>query len=86
MFFGQDPGDVVVGGAGMDDQRQAGLARRLDMDAQAGLLHRGAVGGVVVVKPGLADADEFRMRGQGDQVVDGGRRASAADIGWVPAA
>jgi hypothetical protein len=51
VFLAQDARHVVVGVAGMDDQRQPGPARRLDMDAQAFLLHGGAVGGVVVVQP-----------------------------------
>ena len=58
----------------MDDERQAGPARGLDMDAQAFLLHGLGVGGVVVVEPGLADADEFRVRGQRHQLVDRGHR------------
>jgi hypothetical protein len=58
----------------MDDERQARLARGRDVDAQALLLHPGAVGGVVVVEPAFADADEFRMLGQGDQLVDRGQR------------
>ena len=44
MFLGQDAGHVVIGVAGMDDQRQAGAARRLDMDAQAVLLRPGRFG------------------------------------------
>jgi hypothetical protein len=72
VFLGQDAGHVLIGVAGMDDERQARLARGRDVDAQALLLHLGAVGGVVVVEPAFADADEFRVLGQGDQLVDGG--------------
>ena len=73
MFLGEDAGHVLVGVAGMDDQRQAGFARGGDMDAQAVLLHRLAVGGVVIIQPGFADADEFGMRGQADQFIDAGQ-------------
>jgi hypothetical protein len=36
IAFGQDTLHVLIGGAGMDDQRQAGFLRRLDMQAQRG--------------------------------------------------
>jgi hypothetical protein len=51
-------------------KRQAGLARRRDVEAQAFLLGGGAFGGVVIVEPGLADADHLWMRGEGDQLLD----------------
>jgi hypothetical protein len=35
VFVGQDAGHVLIGVAGMDDQRQAGATRGLDMEAQA---------------------------------------------------
>ena len=60
MFFGQNPRHVLVGIAGMDDERQAGLARCLDMQAQAFLLNIGRLAGVVVIQPGFADADQAR--------------------------
>ena len=53
--------DVGVGVAGVDDQRQGGAARGLDVDAQALGLQRLGLGAVVVVEAGLADADELRM-------------------------
>ena len=68
---GQDFRDIVIGVAGMDDERQPGLARRRDMADEALALHitRGVV--VVVVEPGLADGDHLRLRGDGDEI--GGR-------------
>ena len=58
-----------VGIAGVDDQRQAGLARRRDMGAEAlGLLVARAVL-VVEVEPGLADADDLGMARRLDQAV-----------------
>ena len=65
-----DPGHVVVGVAGVDDERQAGGARGLDVDAETFLLHCLRLGGVVVVEPGFPDAHELRMRGEGDEVLD----------------
>ncbi len=73
-FLGQDCRHVVIGVAGVDDQRQAGLARGLDVDAQALLLHGLALGGVVVVEAGFADADELRVAGEGDKLVHRGQR------------
>ena len=64
----------LVGIARMDDQRQAGLARRGDVGAEAlGLLVARAVL-VVEVEAGLADADDLGMARRLDQAV---RRASA---------
>ena len=74
MFLRQDRGHVCIGGTGMDDQGQAGLARGLDMQAQAALLDRRAVGGIVIVKAGFADADEFGVLRQGDQFGHPGQR------------
>ena len=56
----------------MDDQRQAGFLRGLDMQAQRGFLHLGALGGVVIVEPGFTDAHEFRMLSQRHQLVHRG--------------
>jgi len=68
-FLGEDARHVLIRRAGMDDQRQSGLLRRRDMDAQAFLLHLRGLGGVVIIEAGLADADEFRMRRQRDKIV-----------------
>ena len=60
-FLGQDAGRVVVGVAGVDDQRQAGLARRLDVLAENVLLDVARAVFVEIVEAGLADADDLRM-------------------------
>ncbi|EKD61213.1 MAG: hypothetical protein ACD_54C00345G0002 [uncultured bacterium] len=52
---------IFIGGAGMDDQRQPSFLRRFDVHPQANLLNLGAFGGVVVIQPGFANADEFRV-------------------------
>ena len=65
----EDVAGLAVGVAGVDDQRQAGLARRRDMGAEAlGLLGARAVL-VVEVEPGLADADDLGMARRLDQAV-----------------
>jgi hypothetical protein len=66
--FGQDRLHVRICVAGMDDQRQAGFLRGLDMDAEAGLLDGFRIRRVVVVEAGLADADKARVAGEGRQV------------------
>jgi hypothetical protein len=86
VFLGQDAGHVVIRVAGMDDERQACLARGGDVDAQALLLHLCAVGGVVIVQPAFADADEFRMLARATNSSTVAIGSSAALIGWVPAA
>ena len=69
VFLLEDVAGLAVGVAGMDDQRQAGLARRRDMGAEAlGLLGARAVL-VVEVEPGLADADDLGMARGLDQAV-----------------
>ena len=62
---------VVVGLARMDDQRQAGLARRRDVGAEALLLRVARAVVVVIVEPGLADRHHLRMPRARDQI---GRR------------
>ena len=59
IFFAQNARHIVIRITGMDDQGQAGLARRCNMDAQGSLLFGGTFGGVVVIKPGLTDADKL---------------------------
>ena len=68
-----DDSGVLVGGAGMNDQRQPGFPRGGNVNAQRRFLHIRAFGGIVVIQPGLADADEFRMRGKGHQLVNAGQ-------------
>ncbi len=72
--FCEDCFDVFIGVAGMDDQRELGLLRGLDVEAERGFLHLGRRGRVVVVEAGLADADEFGVAGEGDQGFHGDDR------------
>ncbi len=60
----QDRGGVVLRLAGMDDDRQAELARKRDLAAEHALgdVGRGVI--VVVVEAGLADPDAFGMLGE----------------------
>ncbi len=60
-FFRQNARHVGVGFAGMDHQRQAGLARRSDVLAEALFLRVARAFVVVIVEPGFADGDDFRM-------------------------
>ena len=59
--LGQDPLHVLIRCPRVDDQRQSSFLRRLDMHPQRPLLRLGAVGRVVIIKAGLADAHHFRM-------------------------
>ncbi len=63
----QDRRHVGVGVARMDDQRQAGLARRRDVGAEHAVGHVARRRVVVVVEPRLADADAFRVARQRHQ-------------------
>ena len=74
VFLGQNTRHVVIGCAGVNDQRQAGALGRLDMDAQGLLLHFCAVGGIVIVQSGFTDAHEFRVLCQTNQFIDGCHR------------
>jgi hypothetical protein len=66
-FLLQDRGRVFLRLAGVDDQRQAGFAGHGDVNAEQGLL-RGAVRMlVIVVESRLADANDLRMLGGGQQ-------------------
>ena len=65
----QDAGDVLVGVAGMDDERQAQLARRRDMGAEASLLQIARAVVVVIVEPGLADRHHLGMPRQAHDLV-----------------
>src|SRR3546814_3972190 len=58
---------VGVGVARMHDERQAGLARRGDVGAEAHLLGLARRMLVEIVEPGLADADHLVVAGQLDQ-------------------
>ena len=64
-FLAQDRRDVVVGFARVDDQRQVQLAREGDLRAKHLRRDVGRRVIIVIVEPGLADADAFGMRGEG---------------------
>ena len=59
MALAQQLGHIVIGGAGMDDQRQPGFLGGANMHIQRGFLHLGAVGSVMIIKPGFPNAHEF---------------------------
>jgi hypothetical protein len=67
VLLAQDGDDVLVGIAGMDDERQAGAPRRLDVSAETALLAGARAMLIVVVEAGLADADHLRVRRKLDQ-------------------
>ncbi len=58
----------------MDDQRQAGFLGGFDMQAQRGFLNLGALGGVVIVEPSLAQPYELRVLRERHQFFDRGHR------------
>ena len=60
-LVGENAGDLGVGFAGMDDQRQAGRPRRRDMGAEDALLDVARAQIVVEIEPGFADADDLWM-------------------------
>ena len=74
MFFGQNAGHVVVSVPGVDDQRQASVARRRNVDAQRRLLRLGAVDGIMIIQTAFADPDHLGMIGQGNQLLKAGHR------------
>ena len=81
----EDVGDILVGVTRMDDQRQAGFARRRDVAAKARRPAPRESALVVIVEPDLADRDATRMRAQAHEV---GRRdvavPRARGAGCVP--
>ena len=66
-FVGQNFRGVLLGIAGVDDQRQAGFARRCDMFAKRSALLFAVAMVVIIVEPGFANSYNARMRGLGDQ-------------------
>ena len=80
----QDRGRVVLRLAGMDDERQAELARERDLAAENALRDLGRSVIVVVVEAGLADPDAFRMLGETAHGREIRRRSLAASCGCVP--
>ena len=69
-FLLERPRDVFVGGAGVDDERQTGDARRLDVAAEAGHLIVARRGVVVVIEPGFADGNDARVLCQAHDIVE----------------
>ena len=55
---------------GMGDERQTGLARSLDMIGEACALHIPRTLVVMVIQPGLANADDLWMLGPADDLLD----------------
>ena len=68
-FVLQDRGDILIRIAGMDDERQSALPRGRDMGAKdpCSDVTRGAI--VVIIEPGFADADAFRVVRERDQAI-----------------
>ena len=69
-FFLQDRGAIGVGVAGVDDERQAGLASGGDMGAEHPPRDFARRMVVVVVEPRLAQPDAFRMPRERDEFLD----------------
>ena len=74
---------VVVGGAGVDDDRLAGARRERELPVEEPLLR--VVRRVVaeVVEPGLAHRDRLRMREQRPHLAHAVRSALRL-VGWMP--
>ena len=68
-FVLEDAAAVLIGLAGVDDQRQAGGAGGGDMGAKAALLRFARAVLVEIVEPGFAQRHDLRMPGQLDQFV-----------------
>ena len=80
----EDLGGVVLGVAGVDDQRQAGLARGVDMRLEP-LALRLAVGLVVIIiEAALADRDHTRMCGGSTSAAAPRSGCASASCGWTP--
>ena len=58
----EDFSGIVLGIAGVDDQRQPGVARRRDMRAEAGALTIAVRMVVIIVEPGFSDRDDTAVR------------------------
>src|SRR5258708_29412832 len=61
LLLGEDLGRLRIGVAGMDDERQAGLARRRAMGAEERFLPRPRAVLVIEIEAGLADPYHFLM-------------------------
>ena len=66
-FLFEDRDHVVIGVAGMDDERKVGDAGRCDMPAKAHRLQRLVLGAIDIVETRLPDRDHLRMLRQGDE-------------------
>ncbi len=60
-FFLEDTGDIGIGVAGVDHQRQSGLAGGRGVGAEALFLCFGRAVLVEIIEPRLADRHDFRM-------------------------
>src|SRR6185437_12651924 len=83
-FLAQDGDGVLRGGAGVDHERLAALARGADVGAEALALPLEVALHAVVVEPGLADRDHLRVLRHADQLPDVGLPAIAALVGMHP--
>src|SRR6185437_12725957 len=87
-FLGEDLRRLEIGVAGVDDERQAGLARRPAMGAEQRLLPRPRAVLIIEIEPGLADPHHLLMLRQrnepGDAWVRLGRRLVRMDADRAP--
>ena len=70
-FVFEDAAAILVGVAGVDDQRQAGGAGRRDMGAKAALLRLARAVLIEIIQPRLAQRHDLGMPGQLDQLAGG---------------
>ena len=70
-FVFEDAAAILVGFAGMNDQRQAGRAGRRDMGAKAALLRFARAVLVEIIQPRLAERHDLGMPRQLDQFARG---------------
>ena len=69
LLGGEDGGDLAIGFACMDDQRQPRRLRRRDVGAEDAFLHIVRAQIVMKIEACLADADDARMGGKRDEPV-----------------
>ena len=67
----ENPAAIIVGVAGMNDQRQAGRAGSRDMRPKTALLRLGRAVLVEIIQPRLPQRHDLRMSRQFDQFVRG---------------
>src|SRR5262249_15019624 len=68
LFFVEDPGDLIIRLTGMNNKRQADLARGRDVRAENAFLDVAWAQIVVEVEPRLADPDPQGVLGQRRQI------------------